>query len=682
MADIAGAVADQLAPPFRGEIWEFFKDVPMERGFANEGRPFNIETAFYLTEVMREIRRRPFGKFVNMAAVQTLKTNGTIEQPAGYFIANDPGDMAIYFPGDESAFDQGKTRLMPYIRSSSSVARIIDNVLAAGPDGRFNITTDELYLPGMTLRIWPLNKSSTQRITLRYVLISDAFLSGRTGLLKEAIARKTAHDNVTGLRDYKVIIESQGGEEDDDFDSEWKTTDQRILHVACPLCATSQPFEWHRPRPDDFIATPPTDIVSLDRQAWIEHWTPILKKEDRRHAGMKRGDSVKRDDGAYDDREILRQTYYECYHCSGAWRDIPETRRKIDHSSTYVASNPSALPENIGHWWPAWCGQRLAWGGIMLEYLQAKRSASMGNYDPLKQWHQKKGARTWSSAAIRPVIEISPGSYDPVEQIPDEYCRNMGVDCQQDQDHFDRTGQSITGWFWYWVDAVDKMGNTRQLARGFCKSWEAWIAVQQQWKVPNDRVVIDIGHWPDLIIQRAAAERQIVKLEKPMMPFNIREKVATWLLLAGDPTSNRISWKHADGKYRPYSPPQPVMATVFEKDGTRKVVHLKKILWSNVAFKMQLDAIRSGAPGMPKFEFLDRSRLDEMTLQMESGVATFDQQMQNEFYALKNGKDHYSALAGRKDVHYRDLKCMLLVRQAIDGMLGHLAITQPPSHGP
>ena len=120
---MAQTVARELRAPFRGEIWDFFKDVPMGRGLVNQGKPFDINTAFYMTEIMREIRRRPYGKFVIKAGIQMLKTHCSIELPAGYLIANNPGDMILYFPGDQTAFDQAKSRTMDHLLEAKKASK-------------------------------------------------------------------------------------------------------------------------------------------------------------------------------------------------------------------------------------------------------------------------------------------------------------------------------------------------------------------------------------------------------------------------------------------------------------------------------------------------------------------------------------------------------------------------------
>ena len=176
-------------------------------------------------------------------------------------------------------------------------------------------------------------------------------------------------------------------------------------------------------------------------------------------------------------------------------------------------------------------------------------------------------------------------------------------------------------------------------------------------------------------MEKAAANAEW--MEKPFLDTKIKT-ASTWLLLAGDPT-NRPHWKHPDGKYRPYSPVYPVPVTVIDANGVRQIIRLKKVVWSNVPFKLQLEAIMAGGPGVPKFEVLARSQLDELTQKMETGVWTYDMQMSAEYYEKdKKGRDAFVRRTANAPNHYPDLKLRLLVRQAQDGMLGHLATEAPP----
>ena len=282
----------------------------------------------------------------------------------------------------------------------------------------------------------------------------------------------------------------------------------------------------------------------------------------------------------------------------------------------------------------------------------------------------QRRAQTWNVNLTRPVIEVSPGSYDPKEIIPNEHSRNLVVDCQEDPIHKQKTGQSITGHFWYIARVVDKMGNSKQLTRGYAKSWQEWIDVQQHWKIPNDRVLIDIGQWPQQIMMEAAQRREIIKIEKPLPPFYLREKSVTWYLISAE--NRRISFKHRDGQVRPWSEIQPVSGSTIDKDGKIKRIPLKKIRFDKMAFQLQLDAIRSGAPGMAKFEVLDRKHLTPENQQKESGNLAYAKQMEAQSYDPVQNK----YLEIRADDHFSFCEQGHILRMAMDGLLGHLPMSE------
>ena len=478
---------------FRGEIWEDDVGVPMGKGYANDGKPFNIEEALYLRPVFRAIRNPSIRKIVIKSAVQTLKTY-VLERSSSYFIKHDPGDMTFYDADGDASNDHAKSRIGPMLRSVPGIALQVEEAVR---NNRFDVTNTEFYLPGMTFRLWPLNESSTQRITLRYVFISDAFLSKRTGMLEQAIARTTQHPH-----DRKILIESQGGEEGDDMDLQFLSTNQQMLHVRCPECRENQPFEWERLRP-------------------MDHPVEALRGK---YAGMQRGadEKVLQADGSYDSAAVLHETHYECYHCGARWLDDEETRRALDESANYIAANPKANPENIGFSWPAWINCRLKWGNIMLEYLMAKRALKdFGSEEAIIQWYQKRAAISWNPTLTQSKVAAFTESYDPDTAIPDEKMRVMTVDCQQDPD------TKSVGHFWYVVRVVDKSGNSWQLARGHAKSWDEWIAVQKKFKVPNRNVGIDGRHWSPIIRTKAAECREVEK----SLDGSGRSVWATWKIL-------------------------------------------------------------------------------------------------------------------------------------------------------
>jgi hypothetical protein len=659
---LRGIYRNAAQKTFRGEIWEDDTDAPMGKGYANNSQPFDITTAFYLRAVFMAIRNRAIRKVVIRAAVQTLKTF-VVEKSASYFIKNDPADMVLYDCDIEAASDHSKSRFMPFLKGLPSMSRQIQQ---AESINRHDITTTEFYLPGMTLRVWPLNESSTQRITIRDCFISDAFLSKRTGMIKQAIARTTQHPH-----DKKIIIESQGSDEGDDFDAEFQTTNQTNLYAVCPYCETNQPFTWERERPSDFTPVEPKSF-------WKEEglWVPPKAGT---FSGMIRGDaSPDRKHGDIDAAAVLSKTHYECYHCGAMWRDTPEIRKRLDQSANYVAQNPSALPENVGFSWPFWINQRLRWGADdygMLAYLQAKKlDKETGNRDPLKQWFQKRAGMTWRESIGKDRAKIITISDQTADSIKNEAARLMMIDCQQHPDLSQAVGKSVIGHFWYVAWAVDQNArNIHQLSRGYAKSWEELLAVQEKLKIPNSNVAIDGGNWLEEVIQRAAKHwklgfRDIGGKRKPCR--------TVWTVMRGNGVFK--SRKGTDGVWRPFTEPSYYRVHVeipgyganhFQVGGKMEPILVPVLEWSNLSIKDQLFSIRLGGEGKPTIHALSRERLDAQTREMETGPKTYESQVTNEVRSrTKAGKDIWEEL--NPNVHYNDCECMGIVQCIRGGLLG------------
>lgn len=620
-----------LGKSFRGEVWEDNPNLPMGKGMANEGKPFDIQEALYMREVFRAVKNPSKKKHVWKAGVQSLKTYAA-EKTAAYLIVHDPGDMVMYDAIEEASRDHCKSRLIPMLKSVPGIADQISEV-----QSRHDISTTEFYLPGMTLRAWPLNISSTQRITLRYVIIHDAFLSGNTGMIEQAIARTTQHPH-----DKKIIIESQGSEEGDDFDRQYLSTDQRELHVLCPLCGQGQPFVFDRQR------------------------------EDGTYAGFKRGpdEKVLNPDGTYNASAIMRETYYECFFCRGSWPDVPEIRRKLDASAYYVPMNPGANPENVGFQWPNWINQRIQWGGndVMLGYLMAKRAdKEWGNKDPLKQWYQKRAAKTWSERMGAAPVPLQVGGYDPNTVMPNEHHKGMIIDVQKHPRLEDTPGS-----FWYEVFAADKSGNSQQLDRGYIEpkgeksGWEQLRDIQLEWKIPNHHVRIDGRKWTPEILNKCAEYAEWAKFiifGKEVWQWN------AWQVLLGDGARRSYKWK--DGLYRAWNTPHMELVRIERNDKTLRIP-VYTFLWSNLSIKDQLHALLMGGEGKPKVVALKREQTRPETQLKEVGEFSYDIQMRSEFKTkTASGVPIWEKINTNVQNHYWDLANMKLVEMGQHGLASH-----------
>jgi hypothetical protein len=444
---------------FRGEIWEDDTEVPLVQDAASGGRPFDINTCQYWKPVLRVANMPTTRRIYITAANQIMKTL-TCELIARHKIKHDPGHMVLYDMTIEASEDHGKTRFMPFIKSIPGIARVIDQVEA---ENRFNVTTTDIQLPGMILRLRPLNEASTQRISCRYIFIHDAFFHEKNGQIRRAFIRARAFEGQE-----LIVVESQGGEEGDDF-SELanKQSTNADLHVTCPLCGGKQKFALHAERADDFVGRPPKTEVSLDHDAWINHYTPLLLKEENRHAGFKRGpeELIKLPGGDYNEPAVMRETFYECYHCGGAWRDDGEfgpTRQALDASSEYVPTRTNVLPGHYGFRIPCWINSRVRWGTVMLQYLRAMQAKEThGNLLPLQEFETKWAANTWDPHRQRILRIQARAEYDLAEAKLGAWRLALIADNQQELMH-----QWVSVW------AVNQDGSSRQLWRGVCRGLE------------------------------------------------------------------------------------------------------------------------------------------------------------------------------------------------------------------
>jgi len=605
---------------------------PMGKGHNNDGKPFDIETACYLKPIFAAYDNPSVRKIVIKAGVKTCKSFAA-EIMAAHYTCHGNGDVAIYFGSGDVADDQSTTRIFDYYKGIPSFSKKLATITS-----RFDITNGAIKFPDKTLRILPANLANTQGLNLGCVVVCDAFVTGATGMIDQAFARTTQYPD-----DKKVILESQGGEEGFDFDRHYEDTNQAELHVICPLCGKPQIFNWRG-------------------------WHRV--REDGTDAGFKRGDNAKLDNGEYDEAAILRNTHYECFDCRGIWRDTPEIREALDSekSISYVSARTTALPCNVGFNFPQWINRRLPWGQMMLDYLKAlQHKQKFGAVEPLKLWWQKTAARTWAKDIDAPRAPVVTGSYDVKEKIPDEICRVMAVDCQQDPGATAASGKSTMGHFWYVARAMDKAGNMFQLARGYATNAQEWQDVQKKLEIANENVGVDGGFWRSEVIDMAA--KHIAAYPRKVRKHGrwiTQTMLFTYTVLVG--SGKRVSWRHKDGRHRSVSTMQPQSRRI-QWQANPLDIKVPLYEWSNLSVKDQLSELIRGGEGRVQFKSLSRSQLPEHVLLKEAGNLTYENQMGCEYRTQKkNGEPYWEK--SRPDNHYFDCEAMCLVLFGLGGFLG------------
>ncbi len=658
---------------FRGEIYEDDSDVGLTQDDGQGNKPFDITTAYYLKKPFEDSRKDTTRLQVMTAANQIGKSLWA-EMVAKYKIKHDPANTVLYDQTIDASRDHMKTRFMPFLKSIPTIGRIIEEVEA---NNRFEVTTGDIMLPGMVLRGRPLNEQGTQRITARHIFVHDACLSERNGQLFRVRKRFTQF-----LGRELFCVESQGGviveDKPDDFTVLSRETDEGELWIRCPHCNCPQNFTlkgWQRPRPDSFVPTPPKTIASLDHAAWIEHHRELFLKPENRMAGFKRGDELggKLPEGMFDAREILAKTVYICFDCGSVCEDTPQIRKAIDLTSHYIPTNLSAPIGKYGYRIPAWINQRIPWGLLMLEKVQADHAKALGNDLGIQDWETKRAAATFDPKAHMVKVASVTTTQNPLKAIPNELFRSMEVDCQKDKQLSAAKGEDMTGHFWVTATATDRQGNDVQLWRGYCVSWEEWILKYKELGIPVENVSIDISYKPDEVKSMAAKHAEL-KDEILNGKMTGRKFWATWMMMRG---SDRPAFPWDDGKMREFRYMKPEEATIWDARGNARVINVPLVEWSNFRFKNILHAQLTNMPGMPSFKRLPDNcdQLTERTILMENRVVnerkewSWDEQMNSEVLGEKK-----KWVPVHNERHYRDCCCMQKVRKMQAGAIGRTEI--------
>ncbi len=658
LAYMAGRVAARLTPPFRGEVWENARRFQLI-GKAYEAMPaeqkgyFDIHSARHLIGPLRAWRHPDIRKILIRKAVQTQGSLVT-DLIIPYIIEHEPRNTLVLFETDPKAMNYCSVRLMDTLKRHPVIGGMITSVME---ENRHDATTTFIKFPTMTLMVGGLNDGNVSSLSWPNVIVSEAWFHKSDGLLYKAFGRATQFE-----RDCKILVESQAAMEGDDFSRECDLAWRIPLTWACPECGGRQEFEFSQTRPGDFVPKAPNSKLQAPEKLQIPSSNTVGPGT---YSGMKfpAAEEVLNGLEAHltpEERAVRAE--WECYHCGARLRDTPALRRQL--MASYEQALPTPAPRAVLFDWPCEASLNVSFAESARQFLSADAAQRLGNIIPKQDWYMQRRAKTWSPQLDQQQATVTVGSYDPNQVIPDEHSRDMAVDCQKHET------LDTVGTFWYEAAAVDKFGNARQLARGFARSWEEWIAVQKKFKIPNNRVVIDASKWTPQIMQRAAAEYEVVEgtfMGRPMKSYQ------TWRIYFGD---DARSFKHADGQSRGWSPPRVYPTQVFLPDGKRVMVKLFSYRWSNLSYKLQLDNIRLGMPGAPRYEVLDRKALDAVTQAKEVGDLTYEKQMSAEYLTEKKGKQIYEKL--RKNNHYFDCRCMLLVRMSQDGLIGHVSEAPVP----
>ena len=609
----------------------------LHENFPEQGGSFWIESARHLAGPLRALADPQVRKVFIVGATQCIKSVvGDIWTP--YVMEHCPGNMLVLFETDPKAQAFCDTRLMEVIRAHPILSERLAEVTRRN---RFDVTTTKIKMSGMTLDAGGLNDSNVSTFSYQYVWVSESWQAKSNGLLRKAIKRADRFPDSC-----KILIESQAGLADEDLHTEAKNAHPVPLTWACPFCGGRQQWDFTRLRGEDFTGTAKPGTYS--GMAF-----------DPEEETLKDGTTISR---TIDER--ARSAKWECYHCGEKIPDTWDIRRKImdSYDQDYQITLPNGeriSPKEVCFFVPFESALGNSFENSAKSYLKAKDAERNGNMEDLKTWHMAERAEFWEPKMLQRQIVTTVGSYDPKAIVENEHHRGLVIDCQK---HIEL---DTVGSFWFETYFADKSGNSWQLERGFVTSWDELRSIQKKWKIPNHYVCIDGRKWTPAILQKVAEYRE---LQNGSWAGRQMTFWSTWKVLLGD-DARHFPW--VDKQYRVWSPPTMRPESIINSKGEREIVRVMMYRWSNPSIKDQLNDLRIGGEGKPKFLSLSRSQVLPKTQAKEAGDLAYDKQMSAEVRGEKNGKVIWEKI--RPNNHYWDLACMRLVRMAMENLCGHIA---------
>lgn len=606
-------------PPFRGEIAEYAAKLNLQRGYAVKGAVDIQNTARHLTGVLEALRDPKVRLVAVLGAVQTLKSLiADIVVP--YWIEHDPGDILWLFEDDPKAKLYAETRAMPMITSKPEIQALLRDV------DRNDRTKTKIKFSHCSLVVGGLNEGNVQSISYRYVIVDEAWMARANGLIRQAKDRTTQYPETK-----KIILLGQGGWEDEDFDIEFRQTDQRVLTYACPFCGYRQPFELARLRTEEH-----------PRKELHGTYSGLSWDTNER---TRQGDR-------WNFSEVGKSAHHRCYQCDARIEDRPAVRRQLHDSYEYQVTNPGAESGLVGFQWPAEASTRIPFADLAVRYLKAKvAKEELGYHLPMQEFYQKQRGEVWRTNTGQELRIIASEPYDPNSEWPEELHRPMIVDCQRDLEKF----------FWS-VFGVAASGEARELGRGQAGSFEELGQIQGKWKVKDQQVFLDCGYEMTKVLRECVKHGHVGGLRIGKAVHRV------WLCWTGLKGSGQEMWRHENPKtevseWRIHSERKFYNTNVGTSERAPRAPWYE---WGNLHCKDILRPRRDGDKTVPSLRFLPDDLPNE---DQWSHFAQMRSEKRVEKYQGGKKKSVWELVRETRPNHEWDKAAMLMAFMAIAGII-------------
>jgi hypothetical protein len=368
-------------------------------------------------------------------------------------VVRDHASVLIVFQDGKIAEDHAETRTMPILQSVPEIRPMLS------ADRHKTRKSNILFANGLPLILTGPALGRLQSKGFKWVICDEPWMY-KPGVLANAKARM---GDFVKMGNNKFIALSQGGEEEGEWDIEYRAGVEFVWRPLCasPACRQPMPIEWSLNRPD----------------------------------GQRAGalfDSVKHEDNTYNVDACCGTIRFACPHCGHQHPNTARTRREWNTTGGYYNAktgepfDPTNPPPEISFRWHGLIDY--PWDFLLRKWLEAQDAKRVGNFKPLVIFFQKYCALMRSERTVhdsdlsfaRLKLEVT----DPKLKLwPDEHMRFLTADRQEEQT------------YWVMIRAWSKTGESRRIFYGKVHGEAAIEALRVQYAVPKTCTVVDSGHW-------------------------------------------------------------------------------------------------------------------------------------------------------------------------------------------
>ncbi len=381
--------------PDRRPIWEWAHDhVTLPASYAQPGR-FDVSTSRHFLGPMQAIQDDSVRQATWMGAIQTGKSLIS-EIGILWAIANSPGPIMLTMQTDEDAQEHCDQRFFEALRSVKAIRDIL-------PADRHLVTKTAIYFGPFFLMVNGANLSNLQRVSIRWKFNSECWL-WKQGLLAHAAGRVSAFEKAGNS---KVINESQGGSEGDDFHEAYKSGHQAEWSIRCFGCGQLQPLAFS---------------------------VPCVSRPDK-PAGVVWNTDARRADGTWDVARASSTARWECPACGHGHDDTARTRARWNAEGDYRVQRTDAPASIRSFRWESLVARPM--GDLVAQFLEARRQQKQGVTQAMMDFTRQRRALPWKDDMAQDLVVLKSAGYllnspNITDPIDNEAGRFMTIDRQRD----------------------------------------------------------------------------------------------------------------------------------------------------------------------------------------------------------------------------------------------------------